>query len=262
VPVSRHAEDTVRILFGSLSLSRGTARAELIDVRAFSAVLAGLTLLLGTTTHRQRLAAEAVAGQPVFRIDILQGNRTTWGTGVLVHEEPRGANSLVCILTAAHIFEWTDDESLRHEQHVRVHVSEARVLEVKSNDVFLPAGAMLDVGVLCAVGPKTGLVPLPLVFEPPPPGSGFVISGYRQDGTQATIPQRVRFASTMFVIGDRIASDLAGCGGAPALVENHVFGIVSDCRVGRTPTIAVLTLARSFIARYVPGLTIRPTTSS
>ena len=65
----------------------------------------------------------------------------------------------------------------------------------------------------------------------------------------------------MFVIGDRVASELAGCAGAPAAVDDRVFGIVTDCAVGRTPTVAVLTLARTFIARYVPDLAVRSTTA-
>lgn len=230
-------------------------------MRTLSAAVVGLTLWLLTATHLQRVGAEEPPEQPVFRIEIIQGNKTTEGTGFLVHEEQRGTNSLVYILTAAHIFRQTDDEPLRGERRIRVHLSEAQVLEVEPHDVFLPAGEMLDVGVLRAVAPTTGLVSLPLVFEPPPPGSGFVISGYRRDGTRATISERVRFESTLVLIGNRAASDLAGCAGAPALVGNRVFGILSECGVNRTPTIAVLTLARDFIMRHVPGLVARPTTS-
>ena len=54
-------------------------------------------------------------------------------------------------------------------------------------------------------------------------------------------------------MGDRDASGILGCKGAPAIVEGRVFGLVSECAAGRTPSITPLSAARSFLSRNVPG---------
>jgi hypothetical protein len=233
----------------------------LIDVRTLSAAVVGLTLLLVTAIYVQRVDGEVPHEPAVFRIEIIHASETTNATGFLVHEERHGTSSLVYLLTAAHPFRRIDDEAATGERRIRVRLSDVRAIEVKARDVVPAPGNMMDLALLEAVSPNTDFVALPLMFEPPPPGGGFVIFGYRQDGTRATISERVRFVSTLFVVGDRDVSDLSGCAGAPALVENLVFGIVSECAVDRTPTITALTLARGFIMRNIPGLVARPTTS-
>ena len=92
-----------------------------------------------------------------------------------------------------------------------------------------------------------------MIFEPPEPGSVFVISGFGVDGLRATVPDRVRFQATLRLLGDRDASSIAGCAGAPAIVEAGVFGLVTECEPDRTPSIVPLSVARSFIVRNMPN---------
>ena len=51
----------------------------------------------------------------------------------------------------------------------------------------------------------------------------------------------------------------AAIAGAPAISEDGIYGVVSECEANRAPVITLLAVAHSFIARQVPGLTIRPT---
>jgi hypothetical protein len=92
-----------------------------------------------------------------------------------------------------------------------------------------------------------------MVFEPPSPGQVFVVSGFSTHGTGLAVPQRVHFAATSLIVGDRDASHLAGCSGAPATVEGGAFGIVSDCQQGRGPSIVPLSVVQHFILRNLPG---------
>jgi hypothetical protein len=55
-------------------------------------------------------------------------------------------------------------------------------------------------------------------------------------------------------------SELAGCLGAPALYDEHVFGIVTECEPGEPPVIALLAASRDFLARQIPGLSIESPT--
>ena len=59
-------------------------------------------------------------------------------------------------------------------------------------------------------------------------------------------------ARFLFAIGDRDLSALWGCVGAPAISQERVFGIVSQCSANRSPVISFLSMARGFIERNVP----------
>jgi len=65
--------------------------------------------------------------------------------------------------------------------------------------------------------------------------------------------------SGRFVVGDRDASGLAGCVGAPAVSDEGIYGVVGECDPNRAPVITLLSAAYSLITRQVPGLTGRPT---
>lgn len=70
------------------------------------------------------------------------------------------------------------------------------------------------------------------------------------------VTERVRFVTSRSVLGDRSAAHVAGCRGAPALVERGVFGLVSECDPDRVPVVTPLAAARAFITRTIPGLTV------
>jgi hypothetical protein len=119
--------------------------------------------------------------------------------------------------------------------------------------VTLPLGNLLDVAIIRIVGSRTSVPPMPLVFDPPSPGQAFVISGFSTQETGLAVPQRVHVAATSLIVGDRDASTLAGCSGAPATAEGGAFGIVTDCQPGRGPAIVPLSVVQPFIRRNLPG---------
>jgi hypothetical protein len=135
-----------------------------------------------------------------------------------------------------------------------VLLDDEHALEIQRDDQFVPAGAFVDVAILRATTTPTTLVPRPLIYEAPSAEEVFLISGYDRSGAGATVAEHVRFQSTRLAVGDRDASALIGCVGAPAISRRGVFGVVSECHAGRSPVIALLSVARSLIDRHVPGL--------
>ena len=212
------------------------------------------------------LAASAFAGAAVdpvkdgavLRLQVVTDKGNVDGTAVLVHREDRAAGVVLYVVTSARLFKDPEGGLPPQTQVVRVLVDGSHTLDVARDDIFVCPG-VLDVAVLRATVPKTTLVPRPLVYEEPSPGELFQIAGYRPDLTPTKVTERVRFRSTLLVVGDRDASALVGCVGAPAISPRGAFGVVSECPPGRTPTIALFSRARPFIERYVP--ISRPSTS-
>jgi hypothetical protein len=145
---------------------------------------------------------------------------------------------------------------------VELLVDETRTLDVKHEDLFMPVGSCVDVAVFrVTAAATTTLVPRPVVYDAPSAGTDFLVSGYDRNGHPATLAGRIRFRSTLLAIGDRDVSVLRGCVGAPAISQEGVFGIVSQCAANRSPVISLLSMARGFIERHVPPPTAdaRPT---
>jgi len=134
-------------------------------------------------------------------------------------------------------------------------VDETHTTDVKHEDVFMPVGSCVDVAVIrvtTAATTNLRFVPRPVVYDPPSAGTDFLVSGYDHNGHPATLAARIRFRSTLLAIGDRDLSALWGCVGAPAISQERVFGIVSQCSANRSPVISFLSMARGFIERNVP----------
>jgi len=175
---------------------------------------------------------------------------------VLIHREDRGTDVVLYFLTSAHLLRGPEGEAPPRTQAVRVLLDAEHTLDIGRDDLFIPAGAVVDVAVIRATTAATMLVPRPLIYEAPSAGEVFLISGYDSRGAPATITEHVRFQSTLLAVGDHDASALVGCVGAPAISRGGVFGVVSECNAGRAPVVALLSMARPFIDRHVPRRTI------
>jgi len=151
-----------------------------------------------------------------------------------------------------------DGDSQPPVRGVRVLFEGGRTFEVRREDVFVPGGTIVDVTVFRVTTAYTTLVPRAIVYDPPLPDDVFLVSGFDKNGAHASVPQHMRFEATLLAAGDRDASGLHGCVGAPAISQKGVFGIVSECDANRSPVIALLSMSRSFIERHMP----RPTTQT
>jgi hypothetical protein len=174
------------------------------------------------------------------------------GTAVLIRREDLAAGSRLHFLTSARLIPPEFDHR-RVPTRIQLVLDGTRVLEVKTEDVFVTGNRFTEVAILEATG--TALPPLqpwPVVYAPPPVGADFLLLGFDNAGGVKTVAERVRFESTLLAVGDRDASALAGCVGAPAIAPEGVFGVVRDCESGRSPTISLMSVARSFMERHVP----------
>jgi hypothetical protein len=202
-------------------------------------------------------AGDNAADSSVLRLRVVTDAGDVDGTGFLIHRDDRNPDVALYFLTSARLFRDPQGGPSPRIQAARVFLGGEHTLDVPRDDIFVCTG-VIDVAVVRATSPSTTLVPRPLVYDPPSPGEVFHISGYGRDGARATVAERVRFLSTLLAVGDRDASALVGCVGAPAISRNGAFGLVSECTAGRTPTIALFSVARAFIERHVP--TNRPST--
>jgi hypothetical protein len=125
-------------------------------------------------------------------------------------------------------------------------------VEIGPDAITTPYANTRDVAVLQASVNGPPISALPMVFDQIRAGTLFVIAGLRPDGSRAFVAQHVRFCATRTVIGDSATAELAGCQGAPAIGEQGVFGIVSECGPDRVPEITPLAVSRSFLRRAVP----------
>lgn len=198
-------------------------------------------------------AAGQTADGSAQRLRVVTDTGETDGTSVLIHRENRGTDVALYFLTASRLFRGPEGERPAPTRVVRILVDGERMLDVRREDVFMPAGSLGDIAILRATTTTTMLSVQPAVYDVPSAGEVFLISGFDQRGAPATIVERMRFQSTLFAVGDRDASVLAGCVGAPAISETGVFGVVRECAAGRAPVIALLSMARRFIERHVPG---------
>ena len=180
-------------------------------------------------------------------------------TCALIHTEPSGDGLALYFVTSARLFKTAEGERFRPASAVQITLEDGTGIVVRREDVFLPTGNLVDIAVLRAEVPIAAVAAGSITFDPPAPASAFVIAGYGADGAPATIAGHVRFASTRLVVGDRDASPIAGCVGAPALGNDGIFGVVSECDANRAAVITPLSMAYAFIVRHVPGLVGQPT---
>jgi hypothetical protein len=177
------------------------------------------------------------------------------GTGVVIHRDDRGSAVVLYLLTSSRLFKDREGEGLPRAQPVQVWVDAEHTLDVGRPDVFMPAGPVIDAVLLRATTAATRLVARPISYESPSVGEPFLVAGHDRFGAPALIAERIRFQSTLLATGDRDASTLLGCVGAPAISQKGVFGLVTECHQGRAPVIAILSMARSFIERHLPRST-------
>lgn len=192
-------------------------------------------------------------------LQIVRASGTLEGTCALVYAEPGEDDVLLYFVTAARLFKTAEGEPLAPARAIRVTLGDGRTVPVQREDVFLPMGNFVDIAVLRATAPNATFVSGTMTFSVPPPGRDFLIAGYDRNGVPATVTEHVRFVSTRLVVGDRDASGLEGCVGAPAISADGIYGIVTDCDVNRAPIVMPLAVAYSFLARHVPDLMTRPT---
>jgi hypothetical protein len=209
---------------------------------------------IAVITPSSTLAGDDATTASIVAVRIARDTGQVRGTAVLIHREGGGNGVVLHFLTSSRLFETPDGWKDTGSRAVHVRLDDGRVLDVNSKDVLV-AGSFVDVAILRVTTAHAAMVPRPVIYEPPTLGTGFVISGRDQNDAQANVLQHVRFESTLLAVGDRDASGLAGCVGAPAMSQDGVFGVVSECERGRPPVIALLPMARPFINRYLPRQT-------
>jgi hypothetical protein len=221
-----------------------------------------LGLLLSCALLAAPVSSQPVGNHPadgsVLRLQVVTDAGKTDGTCVLIHREDRGAQAVLFFLTSSRQLREPDDQRLLRQPNVRLLLDSGRTLDVRRDDISIPAGAVVDIAVLRTAAVSTGTVPRVLNYEPPSIGEVFHISGYDHNGAPVAITEHVQFRSTLLAVGDRDTSALEGCIGAPAISSRGVFGVVTECDAGRPPVIALISVARSFIDRHLPR-TANPT---
>ncbi len=194
---------------------------------------------------------------PVVQVTISADDAEQRATAVLIRREPVDSGESLTFLTIGRLLRggrpWSKESE---ESESRVTIGGGETL-IGPAAVVVPMGTGVDVAVVRVVTPRSALVPASLSTSAPRAGEAFRIVGLRPGGAVVTVPQQARFVSTRYVVGDRDLSALAGCLGAPALGDAGVFGVVTNCGAGRTPTITLLSAAESFLTRTVAGLVLR-----
>ena len=208
-----------------------------------------LWLVIALVSARPAFASTSAV---VLPLHITRGGTTTAAACTLIHREDRDDGIRLYFVTAGPLFRTADGERLAPETSIIVGFG-TEPLVVAPADVVLPAAPVVEVALLKVNVAHTDLVPGPIGFEPPTPGAGFLISG-RAAGRPAGVPQRTRFVSTVFLVGDRDVSGFEGCLGSAATAATGAFGVVTSCEPGRTPIVTLFRAARAFLERNIPAL--------
>ncbi len=191
------------------------------------------------------LASDGAFGNAIVPIRVSTESGPMQGTAVIVHREDQPGFVSLDLLTSATLFESPlGDCEIRP---VSVQLSDGRWWFVSPNDIRVPHSPMVDIAILRIRAPSIDVAPEPIDFAPPAIGSVFIVAAIDPQSGVKTVAEHVRFESTLFVVGDRDLSSLAGCVGAPAISPQGVVGIVRACDAGRAPTISLLAIARPFI---------------
>jgi hypothetical protein len=218
-----------------------------------------LALLLGIGgVPHQAPPAGGPDATTVFRVHVTTDDGDADGTSVLIHRDNNGREDVLYFLTSSRLFKTPDNEREAAIHAVRVLLPDGRALDVDRRDLFVAGGALADVALLRVTTMPASLPTRPVSYDAPPIDTVFLIAGFDEHGEARTIAERVRFESTLLLVGDRDVSSLNGCVGAPAISQTGVFGVVRECQHGRAPIISLLPEARAFIERTLP----RPTTTT
>jgi hypothetical protein len=206
--------------------------------------------VIGGVTLSAITGASAVAAPEhrVFRLQALNQSGVRDGTAFVIRRETRGEHTDMVLVTSARLFE---RESGRR---ARLLVEGHSPVEIGPDAIATPYANMRDIAVLKASLTGVAIAALPITFDYVPAETLFVISGLNAEWRPTVVAQHVRFCATRAVLGDRATAELAGCQGAPAIVDRGVFGIVSECGPDRVPEITPLSVSRNFLLRMVPGL--------
>jgi hypothetical protein len=226
-----------------------------------AAVIAASALLLPTT--RPAVAEDSPCEDGIMRLDVSGNGGTSEGTAFLVRVDHREHDVVAYFLTSAHLF---GVAAVGSESTVSMHVlltaKDGSTIARNAADVAFPAGleSGIDVAVLKITAPSTSLVPVPLALAPPQVGQVFTIRAPLSMALPVS-PERVRFLSGRLVTGDRAVVGGDGLIGAPAMTADGAFGVVSHLGANRVPIIALLSAARNFLNRAIPGWTAAPATT-
>jgi hypothetical protein len=208
--------------------------------------------LLGTADQRTEIRA-------AHPLQVVYPHATLDGVCSLVDVERHATHLELYFITSARFFKTAQGEPLAAAPpEVRVTMDDGTEVNVLREHRYLPIGSLIDIAVLRADVSENRVAAASMGFTVPPPGHSLEIVTYDRGGTRQVETQRIRFASTRFVVGDRDLSDLS-CLGAPALDGDEIVGVVSECEPGRTPLMTPLSVAFPFLSRHIPGLVGRPT---
>jgi hypothetical protein len=226
-----------------------------------ASLLAGVLAL--TNLLPQALDA---SDRSVVSVRVLRDVGEERGTAVLIGRDDRDDHAVLHFLTSSCLFRTPQAAKRPPIQTIELLLGDGlQPLRVERGDVFMPSGGCIDIAVFRVTAPATtAIVPQRVMYEPPPAGAAFLVSGHDAAGRAVEVGAHIRFRSTLLAIGDRDVSTLSGCVGGPAMLhgDQAVFGVVSECEPGRAPVIALLSAARRFIERYVPPQDAAPSPSS
>jgi len=261
-PICRHRSRIVPECIGSPGAPSGTARAVIVGMRITRGVVAAV---LGALTMAPYSGQANEAGQSasLASLRIMTEAGEAHGTAVLIGREDRAADATLDFLTSGGLFRGQEGEREQPARTIQLRLDAERTVEVKRENVFLSRVGLVDLAVLRVTAVKdTTLRPTSVSYDPPPAGAVFIVSGMDDSGTHASIAEHARFQSTLLVVGDRDASGVKNCVGAPALSPQGVFGIVRECEPNRSPVISLLSMARPFLERHLPKQTTSPALTS
>jgi hypothetical protein len=186
----------------------------------------------------------------VLPLHITRAAATTVASCTLIARDDRTGAANLYFVTAAHLFVASAGDRAEPISSVVIDTA-GRHMAVRPDDVVLPTGTLVDLALLRATVAASDLTPQPLAFTPPAAGEPFTINGIADGDGRVDVPQRVRFASTLFAVGDRDVSHLAGCIGAAASATAGTFGIVTACEPRKAPSVTLLGPARGFLERHI-----------
>ena len=182
---------------------------------------------------------------------IERGGQTIAATCSLIQRSDTTPTTTLTFATAGHLFRTIDGDRLADIGAVSV-LGLAGPSPVAVREVILPPAVVVDIALLRVAVHAVDLAPLPLVFVPPGPGTEFRVAGFDHAGMPVQSVQRVRIRTSSLLLGDREASSLAGCEGAPAISDQGQFGVVVSCERGKVVIVSLLQLSEAFLRHHVP----------
>jgi hypothetical protein len=180
-----------------------------------------------------------------FRLEVTGTAGVAVGNCVLLHQRPGGhIASDLYFLTAAQLLQGGGQPS-----RIRIVDAAGNVLEATISDVLLPdeGDGSFDVALIRIPATFEKNLAVPVALEAPKSGEIFLVQDHR--GSAAI--GRVAFRSSSRVVGDRTVEGADEFLGAPALLENGMFGIVTDHSSTGLPIVTMLTAARAFLSRAI-----------